>query len=107
MSPRKDIPKRLTLRAKILRRAEVATQAVREKLHTLPGKYFTFDAWTEAGDPYLSMTGHYIDALIDRPNDWELKTDQLGFEEIEAGTLGRTLPRPSPGWSGLTTFMER
>jgi len=49
----------------------------------------------------LSITGHYIDAPIDRPNEWELKTEQLAFETIEgrhtvkniASILTRTVNR--------------
>jgi hypothetical protein len=45
---------------------------------------FTFDAWTSRpGDPYLLITGHYIDAPADHPNDWELKTEQFAFVMIE------------------------
>ena len=53
---------------------------------------FTFDAWTsEPGDPYLSITGHYIDAPADRPNDWELKSEQLAFQEIEGRHTGKNI----------------
>jgi hypothetical protein len=46
---------------------------------------FTFDAWTsEPGDPYLSLTAHYIDAPADCPDMWELKSKQLIFQEIQA-----------------------
>ena len=100
----KDIPKRKTLRAEIIRRAQLAEEkvlnvlkvrtifflAVRNpfiycKLQLVPSKIsFTFDAWTsEPGDPYLSVTGHYIDAPADAPKDWELKTEQLAFKCIE------------------------
>ena len=45
---------------------------------------FTFDTWTsEAGDPYLSMTGHYIAGPKESPQDWELKSEQLGFTHIK------------------------
>jgi len=51
----------------------------------LPGKVsFTFDTWTsEAGNPYLSMTRHYIFASKKSPQEWELKSEQLGFKHIE------------------------
>jgi hypothetical protein len=53
---------------------------------------FTFDAWTsQPGDPYLSVTGHYIDAPVDRPNDWELKTEQLAFETIKGRHNGKNI----------------
>ena len=51
----------------------------------LSGKVsFTFDTWTsEAGNPYLSVTGHYISAPKASPQEWELKSGQLGFKHIE------------------------
>ena len=59
----------------------------------LPGKIsFTFDTWTsEAGDPYLSMTGHYISAPKANPQEWELKSEQLGFKHIEGNHSGANL----------------
>lgn len=69
----------------------------------IPSKIsFTFDAWTSApGDPYISLTAHYIDAPADCPNKWELKSKQLIFQEIQGRhtgknmgeILGRTLDR--------------
>lgn len=45
---------------------------------------FTFDAWTsKPGDPYISVTAHYITAPTDKPNDWELRMEQLVFKCIE------------------------
>jgi hypothetical protein len=66
---------------------------VRENLKNLPSKIsFTFDAWTSApGDPYLSLTAHFIDAPVDRPNTWELKTDQLIFQEIQGRHTGTNM----------------
>jgi len=35
-----------------------------------------FDAWmSKLGDPYLSITGHYIDAPADQLNNWKLKME--------------------------------
>jgi len=50
----------------------------------IPSKVsFTFDAWTsDPGDPFLSVTGHYIFVRPDRPNDWELRTEQLAFTPL-------------------------
>ena len=53
------------------------------------------------GDPFLSITGHYITASPDRPNAWELKMQQLAFAPFEghhsgsnmANVIGRTLDR--------------
>jgi hypothetical protein len=61
-----------------------------ENLKNVPSKIsFTFDAWMSApGDPYLSLTAHFIAVPIDRPNAWELKTDQLIFQEIQGRHMG-------------------
>jgi hypothetical protein len=89
----RDIPHRHAVRAEILRRAEIAEGRVRETLKKVPSKIsFTFDAWTSAlGDPYLSLTAHYIDAPADCPNAWELKSDQLIFQEIQGRHTGRNM----------------
>lgn len=53
---------------------------------------FTFDAWTsEPGDPYLSITAHYIDTPPECPMDWELRTDQLAFKSIEGRHTGQNM----------------
>ena len=51
----------------------------------IPSKIsFTFDAWTSTpGDPYLSLMAHYIDAPIDCLSAWQLKSEQLIFQQIE------------------------
>ena len=55
---------------------------------------FTFDAWTSRpGDPYLSITAHYIDAPGDKLQDWELKTEQLAFKAIEGRHTGMNMAR--------------
>jgi hypothetical protein len=59
----------------------------------VPGQIsFTFDTWTsETGDPYLSITGHYIAAPEDRPQDWELKSEQLAFAPFEGNHSGANM----------------
>lgn len=53
---------------------------------------FTFDAWTSRpSDPYLSITGHYIDASVDQPNEWVLRTEQLAFVTIEGQHTGKNM----------------
>jgi hypothetical protein len=48
--------------------------------------------WTsQPGDPYLSITGHYIDAPADRPGDWKLVAEQLAFENIEGQHNGKNI----------------
>ena len=53
---------------------------------------FTFDTWTSApGDPYLSLTAHYIDAPSDCPNSWLLKSEQLLLQEIKGRHTGKNM----------------
>jgi hypothetical protein len=89
----KDIPHRQTLRKEILRRVDIAEGRVRENMKKVPSKIsFTFDAWTSAsGDPYMSLTAHYIDAPADRPDAWELKSEQLIFQEIHGRHTGKNM----------------
>ena len=88
-----DIPHQHALHGQILWQAEIAEGRVRENLKRVPSKIlFTFDAWTSApGDPYLSLTAHFIDAPTDRPDAWELKTDQLLFQEIKGQHMGKNM----------------
>ena len=52
----------------------------------------TFDAWTSRSyDPYLAITAHYIDAPLEKPNDWQLKARTLAFTSIEGDHGGLTL----------------
>jgi hypothetical protein len=47
------------------------------------------DSWTSSAyDPYLAITAHYIDSPPHKPNDWSLKTDLLGFTEIDGNHGG-------------------
>ena len=59
----------------------------------MPGQIsYTFDTWTsETGDPYLSITGHYISAPDDWPQDWELKSEQLAFAPFEGNHSGANM----------------
>jgi hypothetical protein len=53
---------------------------------------FTFDTWTsDAKDAYLSVTGHYISALKEQPQDWELKSKQLAFTHFEGNHSGANM----------------
>jgi hypothetical protein len=52
----------------------------------------TFDSWTsEPGDPFLSVTAHYIDSPADKPQEWELKTEQLAFRLIKGNHSGANI----------------
>jgi hypothetical protein len=49
----------------------------------------TFDSWTSlTGDPFLSVTAHYIDSPADKPQEWELKMEQLAFKPIQGNHSG-------------------
>ena len=53
---------------------------------------FTFDAWTSnSGHPYVSITAHYIDSPKDKPDQWELKEDQLAFTRLDGPHTGANI----------------
>lgn len=52
----------------------------------------TFDTWTSlTGDPFLSVTAHYIDSLVDKPQQWVLKSDQLAFTPVIGNYSGANI----------------
>ena len=52
----------------------------------------TFDAWTsKAYDPYLAITVHYIDSPADQPDEWQLKSKVLAFQELPGRHNGENL----------------
>jgi len=54
----------------------------------------TFDSWTSIpGDPFLSVTAHYIDSPVDKPQEWVLRSDQLAFAHIEGNHSGANIGR--------------
>lgn len=91
----RDIPHRTKTRDEILERAKVTIQCVKEKLKHVDSKIsFTFDSWTsEPGVPFLSITAHYIDSPAGKPQEWELKTDQLSFTIINGNHSGNNIGR--------------
>lgn len=88
-----DIPHRTKIHDEIIHRAHVTQEKVCKALESVEGKVsFTFDTWTSgAQDPYLSVTGHYITAPKDRPQDWELKSEQLAFTHFEGNHSGANM----------------
>jgi len=53
-----------------------------------------FDSWTSInGDPFLSVTAHYITAPADKPQQWELCSDQLAFTPIVGNHSGENIAR--------------
>jgi hypothetical protein len=50
--------------------------------------------WTsDPGDPYISITGHYISAPVDRPQEWELKAEQLAFKHVEGRHTAKNIAK--------------
>ena len=45
------------------------------------------------GDPFLSVTAHYIDTPIDKPQQWVLKLDQLAFTPIVGNHSGANISK--------------
>ena len=86
----KDIPHQTKVHQEILLQARAAEVKVCEALTKIEGKVsFTFDTWTsDAHDPYLSVTGHYITAPEGRPREWKLKSEQLAFTHFEGNHSG-------------------
>jgi hypothetical protein len=66
---------------------------VHENMEKISSKIsFTFNAWTsEPGDPYLSLTAHYIDTPANFPDTWELRSEQLIFQEIQGRHTGKNM----------------
>ena len=56
----------------------------------VPGQIsITFDSWTsDALDPYLAVTAHYIYSDVNQPNSWELRSKVLGYTEIRGNHSG-------------------
>ena len=53
---------------------------------------FTFDMQTlKPGDPFLSVTGHYIASPADWPHEWELRNQQLAFSPFEGHHSGANM----------------
>ncbi|KAG1842747.1 hypothetical protein DFJ58DRAFT_731906 [Suillus subalutaceus] len=76
----KDIPHCKAVHEEIMKKAAATKAWLKDVLKDIPSKVsFTFDAWTSnPADPFLSVTGHYIHAHPDKPNDWKLRTDEPG-----------------------------
>ena len=52
----------------------------------------TFDSWTSTnGDPFLSVTAHYVSVCMDNPQQWELQSDQLSFTPIVGNHSGENI----------------
>lgn len=105
-----DIPHRKKVRNEILQRAKLVESCIKEQLQVseVPSiayflnahsvqriegcVSFTFDTWTsEAQDPYLSVTGHYISTS--HAQKWELHMEQLAFTPVEGSHSGANIAK--------------
>lgn len=88
-----DIPHRTKLREDIMGKVGDVVERMQKYYKTINSQFSTtFDLWQSgAGDPYLSLTVHYIDAPKEKPNDWELKSDLLAFTEIKGNHSGANI----------------
>lgn len=88
-----DIPHRDKIWEEIMKCAKNVESQIRECLQGIDGHIsFTFNGWTsDAGNPFLSITGHYINAPIDAPHKWELQCEQLSFTPIEGSHSGHNI----------------
>lgn len=88
-----DIPHRDKIWEEIMKCAKNVESQIRERLQGIDGHVsFTFNGWTsDAGNPFLSITGHYINAPIDAPHKWELQCEQLSFTPIEGSHSGHNI----------------
>jgi hypothetical protein len=48
---------------------------------------------SEPGMPFLSVTAHYIDSPDGKPQEWELKSEQLAFTIINGNHSGSNVGR--------------
>jgi hypothetical protein len=66
---------------------------VKVKLKHIDSKIsMTFDLWTSLpGHPFLSLSAHYIDSPADKPQEWELKSEQLAFMPIHGNHSGTNI----------------
>jgi hypothetical protein len=88
-----DIPHRTKLREQIMGKVDNVIERMHEYYSGIRSQFSaTFDLWQSgAGDPYLSLTVHYIDAPKEKPNDWDLKSDLLAFAEIKGNHSGANI----------------
>ncbi|KAF7372957.1 hypothetical protein MSAN_00502900 [Mycena sanguinolenta] len=88
-----DIPTRRTIRKYVLQLAKDVQAKLFDEFQKPSGLHsLSHDAWTsESGIPFLNINNHYIRSPPDRPNDWEIVTDELGFVKIEGRHTGENI----------------
>ena len=90
-----DIPHRTKLTESVKARALTVVDVIRQRLAKVDSRVsMTFDSWTSIiGDPFFSITGHYIWSPDDKPQQWELRREQLSFDHIEGNHSGQNTAR--------------
>lgn len=71
------------------------TKTFKEKLEEVNSKIsMTFDSQTSELDvPFLSITAHYIDSPVGKPQEQKLKSEQLAFTTINGNHGGSNIVR--------------
>ncbi|KAJ7707204.1 hypothetical protein B0H14DRAFT_3025273, partial [Mycena olivaceomarginata] len=60
------------------------------------------DGWTaDSGEAYVNINNHYTISPPDRPNDWEIVTDELAFLKLEGRHTGANIGGAISAWAGL------
>jgi hypothetical protein len=90
-----DVPHRMKLMETVKARAVQVVNVIRERLAKVDSQVsMTFDSWTSIiGDPFFSITGHYIWSPDDKPQQWELRREQLSFAHIQGNHSGQNTAR--------------
>jgi hypothetical protein len=86
-----DIPHHTKVTETIKARAVAVVNVIRKRLAKVDSQVsMTFDSWTSIiGNPFFSVTGHYIRSLDDKPQQWELCHEQLSFAHIDGNHSGQ------------------
>lgn len=90
-----DIPHHTKLTESIKAHVLTVVNVIHEHLAKVDSQVsMTFNSWTSIiGDPFFSITGHYIWSLDNKPQQWELCHEQLSFDHIEGNHSGQNTVR--------------
>jgi hypothetical protein len=90
-----DIPHCMKLTETIKARAEAIVNVICECLSKIDSKVsMMFNSWTSIiGDLFFSVTSYYIWNPDDKPQQWELRREQLSFEYIVGNHSGQNIAR--------------
>ncbi|KAG2047002.1 hypothetical protein BDR06DRAFT_1014256 [Suillus hirtellus] len=90
-----DMPHRTKLMETVKAHAVQVVNIIHECLAKVDSQVLmTFNSWTSIiGDPFFSITGHYIWSPDDKPQQWELHREQLSFAHIQGNHSGQNMAR--------------